>query len=102
MRCVSVILVAAASLVGQGSSSYRITRTYPIGGDGGWDCVVPDPPQHRLFIARQNRVMIVNEDTGKLLGEVSGIHGAHGTALVESAGRGFATSGNGQSVVCST
>jgi hypothetical protein len=33
------------------------------------------------------------------LGEVTGIQGAHGTAVAESSGRGFATSGNDQSVV---
>ncbi len=34
-----------------------------------------------------------------LLGEVTGIMGAHGTAVAESSGHGFATSGNDQSVV---
>ncbi len=43
--------------------------------------------------------MVIDEDTGKLLGEVTGIKGAHGTAIAASAGRGFATSGNDQSVV---
>src|SRR6516225_6389723 len=79
--------------------SYRITETYKLGGDGAWDYVVPDPPNHRVFIARQNRVMVVDEDSGKLLGEVTGINGAHGTAVAESTGHGFATSGNDQSVV---
>jgi DNA-binding beta-propeller fold protein YncE len=60
---------------------------------------VPDPPNHRVFIARQNRVMVVDEDSGKLLGEVTGINGAHGTAIAASTGHGFATSGNDQSVV---
>src|SRR6059058_1936273 len=92
-------MAAATPLVGQTSSSYRITHTYTLGGDGGWDYVVPDPPNHRLFIARQNRVMVVDEDTGKLLGEVTGIQGAHGTAIAGSTGHGFATSGNDQSVV---
>src|SRR5262252_4137767 len=50
-------------------------------------------------IGRQNRVMVVDENDGKLLGEVMGIQGAHGTAVVNDAGRGFATSGNDQSVV---
>src|SRR6516162_3842827 len=58
-----------------------------------------DPPQHRLFIARQNRVMVVDEDNGTLLGEVTGIQGAHGTAVAAGTGHGFATSGNDQSVV---
>ena len=52
-----------------------------------------------LFIARQTRVMVVDEDNGTLLGEVTGIQGAHGTAIAESTGHGFATSGNDQSVV---
>jgi DNA-binding beta-propeller fold protein YncE len=61
--------------------------------------VVPDPPNHRVFIARENRVMVVDEDRGTLLGEVTGIQGAHGTAVAQASGHGFATSGNDQSVV---
>jgi len=100
MRSSAIALtLAVASLLAQSSSSYRIPHTYTLGGDGGWDYIVPDPPNHRLFIARQNRVMVVDEDSGKLLGEVTGIQGAHGTALAEATGHGFATSGNDQSVV---
>jgi DNA-binding beta-propeller fold protein YncE len=101
MRRIALALALAASalLLGQSSPPYRITHTYALGGDGSWDYVVPDPPHHRLFIARQDRVMVVDEDSGKLLGEVTGIQGAHGTAVAESSGRGFATSGNDQSVV---
>jgi DNA-binding beta-propeller fold protein YncE len=43
--------------------------------------------------------MVVDEDNGKLLGEVTGINGAHGTAIAEASGHGFATSGNDQSVI---
>jgi DNA-binding beta-propeller fold protein YncE len=92
-------LATATSLLAQSSSSYRVTHTYLLGGDGSWDYVVPDPPNHRIFIARQNRVMVVDEDSGTLLGEVAGIQGAHGTAVAEPTGHGFATSGNDQSVV---
>jgi DNA-binding beta-propeller fold protein YncE len=101
MRYVALILTLAiaASLLAQSSSSYRVTHTYLLGGDGSWDYVVPDPPHHRLFVARQNRVMVIDEDNGTLLGEVTGIQGAHGTAIAESTGHGFATSGNDQSVV---
>jgi DNA-binding beta-propeller fold protein YncE len=81
------------------SSSYHVTHTFTLGGDGSWDYIVPDPPHHRVFIARQNRVMVVDEDNGTLLGEVTGIQGAHGTAIVDEAGRGFATSANDKSVV---
>jgi DNA-binding beta-propeller fold protein YncE len=94
-----LLLILAASPTAQPTAAYRITHTYPLGGDGSWDYVVPDPPNHRLFIARQTRVMVVDENTGALLGEVKGINGAHGTAIAASSGHGFATSGNDQAVV---
>ena len=93
-----ILLAAATALLGQPSSSYRVTQTYNLGGEGRWDYVVPDPPNHRVFIARENRVMVVDEDHGTLLGEVTGIQGAHGTAVAQSSGHGFATQGNDQSV----
>jgi DNA-binding beta-propeller fold protein YncE len=80
-------------------AQYRITTTYAVGGEGSWDYVVPDPPNHRIFIGRQNRVMVVDENGGKLLGEITGINGAHGTAIAEKSGHGFATSGNDSSIV---
>jgi len=43
--------------------------------------------------------MVVDEDKGTLLGEVTGINGAHGTALAGSSGHGFATAGNDQAVI---
>src|SRR5947207_13646904 len=98
MRTIALFIVAVTT-VAQSSSSYQITHTYPLGWDGSWDYIVPDPSNHRLFIGRQNRVMVVDEDNGKLLGEVTGIQGAHGTALADATGHGFATSGNDQSVI---
>jgi DNA-binding beta-propeller fold protein YncE len=91
--------LAATTLLAQSSPSYHIVHTYTLGGDGSWDYLVPDPPNHRLFIARQNRLMVVDEDTGKLLGEVTGIQGAHGTAIASATGHGFASSSKDQSVV---
>ena len=90
-------LIAAPALAAQGQ--YQITHTFPVGGNGSWDYVVPDPAHHRVFIGRSDRVMVVDENDGKLLGEVTGIHGAHGTAIAEQSGHGFATSGNDSSVV---
>lgn len=92
-------LAAVALMLGQTSSLYRIVQSYTLAGDGSWDYLVPDPPNHRLFIARQNRVMVVDEEKGTLLGEVTGIKGAHGTAIAAGSNRGFATSGDDQSVV---
>src|SRR5437867_9189867 len=101
MRSVALVLTLCAvpSLAAQSPTHYQITHTFVLGGEGRWDYVIPDPPRQRVFIARQDRVMVVDARDGKLLGEVAGIHGAHGVALVEAAHHGFATSGNDSSVV---
>jgi hypothetical protein len=96
MRTGFLTLVLIAASLAQ--SSYHVTHTYTRGGDGSWDYVVPDPPSHRVYVARQNRVMVIDEDNGKLVGEVTGIQGAHGTASAEPTGHGFATEGDGKSV----
>jgi DNA-binding beta-propeller fold protein YncE len=98
-RSAFLTLTVAAMLLAQSKTSYHVTHTYTLGGDGGWDYVVPDPPNHRLFIARQTRVMVVDADKGNLLGEVTGINGAHGTALAGSSGHGFATAGEDKAVI---
>jgi DNA-binding beta-propeller fold protein YncE len=99
MRTLGILIALVSALPAQSSGPYSITHTFPLGGDGSWDYVVPDPPNHRVFVGRQDRVMVIDEETGKLLGEVTGIKGAHGTAIAATSGHGFATSGNDQSVV---
>ncbi|HEY4734123.1 MAG TPA: hypothetical protein VIH53_06180 [Gemmatimonadaceae bacterium] len=86
----------APSLTAQ---TYEITHTYNVGGEGGWDYVIPDAPNHRLFVARQNRVSVIDMNDGHLIAEIPGIQGAHGVALVSDIGRGFATSGNDSSIM---
>ena len=77
MRDLSLALVlTAASVLAQSTSPYRVTHSFTLGGDGSWDYVVPDPPNHRLFIGRQNRVMVVDEHDGTLLGETESKRGA--------------------------
>jgi DNA-binding beta-propeller fold protein YncE len=95
----AIVIGTSVSLLAQSNVSYHVTHTYELGGDGGWDYIVPSHDEHRVYIGRTNRVMVVDENDGKLLGEVMGIKGAHGTAIALSSGHGFATSGNDQSIV---
>jgi len=98
-RMSALIVIGTVALAAAQGGAYHIAKTYKLGGEGNWDYVVPDPSTHRVFIARQTRVMVIDEDTGTLLGEVTGINGAHGTAVAASSGHGFATSGVDRSVV---
>jgi DNA-binding beta-propeller fold protein YncE len=96
-RATRVLLLAVMSLMiparQSAAQSYRVARQLPLGGAGGWDFVTVDTVGHRLFIARDNRVMVVDPSTGHLLGEISGLKGAQHVALAPSQGHGFITSG---------
>ncbi len=89
-------LLATSPLAAQ---KYEVTHTFIVGGEGGWDYVLPDAPRHRLFVARGDRFMVVDMNDGHLITEIKGFNGAHGTALVSEIGRGFATSGEDSSII---
>lgn len=79
--------------------SHHVTQKIVLGGDGSWDYITVDTARNRLFIARADRMMVIDERTGKLLGEIGGLDRAHGVALAYPTGRGFITSGEDSTVV---
>jgi YVTN family beta-propeller protein len=103
-RIFVAVSLAAIGVSGQtiaqspSGGGYHVARTVRLGGDGRWDYIALDTVGNRLFIARQDRVMVVDEENGKLLGEVPGLRGAHGIAFDYASGRGVATSGRDSSV----
>lgn len=94
----ATVPTAAVAQTASSSPSYHITRRIVLGGDGSWDYVALDTARDRLFIARANRMMVVDEHTGKLLGEIGGLDRGHGVALAYPTGRGFITSGEDSAV----
>ncbi len=87
------VFLLCAAVLPLTSQAYHVARRYSLGGDGGWDYLALDTVGHRLFIAHQDRVIVVDPDSGKLLGEIPGLNRAHGVAFAYEAGHGFATSG---------
>src|SRR5881296_3456814 len=75
------------------TQSYHVARSFRLAGDGGWDYLALDTVGHRLFIAHQDRIMVVDPDSGRVLGEIPCLSRAHGVAFAYEAGHGFATSG---------
>lgn len=58
-----------------------------------------DSQNHRLFVPRTTHTMVLDSDSGKVLGDISGQKVAHGVAIVPSLGRGFITDGGGTGAV---
>ena len=90
---IGACVFVAASAAAQAASTYTVVRTMLVGGDGGWDYVYADSAARRLYIARATRFMVVDLDSGKLVGEIPDTPGAHGVAVVSDLGIGFTTNG---------
>ncbi len=80
------------------ANTYKVTQQYALGGSGGWDYLTLDPAAHHLFIARDNRVMVVDTVSGKLVHEIPGMQHAHGVALVPGSHRAYVSNGRGNNV----
>ncbi len=79
-------------------SDYRMVKKIPLGGDGGWDYLLIDPATHRLYISRSTHVMVVDVDSGKVVGDIPNTPGVHGIALVPELNKGFTSNGRDNSV----
>ena len=52
---------------------YKVLNQWKIGGTGGWDYLLADPGAHRLYITHGPRVEVVDSDTGRMIGAITGL-----------------------------
>jgi len=71
----------------------HVIRTYKLGGEGGWDYLEVDPGAHHLFISRGTHVIVIDEGSGKQVGDIPDTPGVHGIAIAPELGRGFSSNG---------
>jgi len=71
----------------------HVIKSYKLGGDGGWDYLKADPESRHLFISRATHVIVMDMDSGKVVGDIPDTQGVHGIALANDLGRGFTSNG---------
>jgi DNA-binding beta-propeller fold protein YncE len=98
---VCLVLIAAAVIyAAPQASGYHVIKRMPVGGDGGWDYMTVDSDSHRLYIARGSHFQVVDDTTGKVLGdiEIANSKNSHGLALAMDLGKGFTSNGDANTV----
>lgn len=98
-RLCSTVFMAAASTAVFAQGNWQVLKTFHIGGDGGWDYVTVDAPNHRLFVTRSTHTMAIDANSGAVLGDIPGQVRSHGVAIVPHLGRGFITDGGGSGAI---
>jgi hypothetical protein len=96
----AAVLPIAAALPAHAAKlpAYHVTRTFQIGGDGGWDYLSIDPDTGRLYVSRGTHVQVVDTGTGKVVGDIPNTTGVHGLAVDKELNRGFTSNGRDASV----
>ena len=89
------LVIAATAFAGEG---FKVISKIKIGGTGGWDYIDIDPGAGRAYASHANLVEVVDLKTGKVVGQITQLHGVHGVAVAPEFGKGFITNGQSNSV----
>lgn len=96
-RMVFAMTTLAISVFAENATTFHLANTYkfgpPPGGREYFDYITLDPESRRLYLSHGTEVLVINADTGKEEGKVSGLKVSHGVAVVPDQGRGFVSDG---------
>lgn len=99
MKLNLALALAALITTAPAQSPYKLHDTWKLGGDGSWDYMAVDAPAHILYIARLNRIMLVDTQSGKLLTEIKGLNHAHGVAFDTEGKVGYISDGGAGAIL---
>lgn len=98
LPALAAILVLVSSAIATGPSGYHVARKLVLGGEGGWDYLFADSDGRRVYISRGTHVMVVDADSGSVVGDIPNTNGVHGIAIAGNLGKGFTSNGRDGSV----
>jgi DNA-binding beta-propeller fold protein YncE len=87
------LATALAAAAQPAPGGYRLARTIPVGGEGGWDYLTVDAAAHRLYVSHATRVEVIDTERNAVVGAIPDTPGVHGIALAPELGRGFTSNG---------
>jgi DNA-binding beta-propeller fold protein YncE len=94
------LLIASSGVVAASSSgaAYHLLKTYPYGpavdaSSEYFDYITVDATARRVYLGRGTEVQVLDADTGKQLGRITGFKRQHGVAIAQPLDRGFITDG---------
>jgi DNA-binding beta-propeller fold protein YncE len=95
-----LLLIPGGALYAQTKSNagYHVVKQIKLGGEGSWDYLTFDAKARRLYISRSTHVMVVDADSGALVGDIPNTAGVHGIAIVSDLNKGFTSNGRDSTV----
>ena len=91
----AILLAASAA---PGASGYKVIKTVPISGEGGWDYIYVDSDARRVYVSHATQVVVLDADSYEVVGSIPDTQGVHGIAIASDLGRGFTSNGRSNDV----
>src|SRR6266536_1528903 len=92
-------IVIALAVCSVSAAGYHLLKKIPVPGDYGWDYASADTEGRRLYVGHDREVVVIDLDTEKIVGTITGGPDMHGAAVAREVGRGFVSQSNPGSVL---
>ena len=98
LKSLTLLICVFVIGLGQSAPGYHVVKKITIGGEGGWDYISFDTQSRRLFASHGTKVVVLNADSDKVVGEIPKTEGVHGIAIAHELGRCFISNGRTSTV----
>jgi YVTN family beta-propeller protein len=97
------LLLGASVFAFQAAGAYHLLRKVSLGAAPGggeyFDYITFDAAARRVYLSRGTEIQVLDADSDKVVGAITGLKRDHGVALVPDLGRGFISDGDAAEVV---
>jgi len=97
VQLLAVMAATAGLMMSVQAQAFKVQK-FSIGGDGGTDYVTAEPGTGRVFVSRGSHVMVLDGNTGTIIGDIPETPRTHGIALAPASNHGFTTNGGDSTV----
>jgi YVTN family beta-propeller protein len=99
LRIVAALALLLGTVATLNAQQYKVAGHIRLSGDDGWDYLIANASNRRLYVSHGTEVQVVDLDSGKQVASIGGMKRIHGIALADDLNKGFITDGGDNVVV---
>src|SRR6266403_5858263 len=95
---VAVLILVGTSLLMAATTGYHLLKKHTLGAAEGstreyFDYITVDSAARRVYLSHGTEVIVMDADSGALIGKITGLKQCHGVAVASEFGRGYISDG---------